>query len=133
MSPSDLSFFSQTSNAASTTPPTNADEVWVSAAHRGVINVVRSQFISVSEMSGRSLDRGRRSGHDDRLMVQPKYSNKLPDLPFAPKFLEFPFDPERYGSPQRHGMVVVYVMCMLVACFGERVRPCLHAFWGAWW
>jgi len=30
------------------------------------------------------------------LLVQPKYSNALPDVPFAPKFLEYPFDPNRF-------------------------------------
>ena len=39
---------------------------------------------------------GRGRVRDDELLIQAKYSNKLPDVPFAPKFLEYPFDPNRY-------------------------------------
>lgn len=37
-----------------------------------------------------------RESRNESLLVTTKYTNKLPDLPFAPKFLAYPFDLERF-------------------------------------
>ncbi len=31
-------------------------------------------------------------------MCRVKYANSLPDIPFDPKFITYPFDQHRYGS-----------------------------------
>lgn len=48
------------------------------------------------------------------LVVNVKYRNTLPTLPFPPKFLPYPFDPARYGG--RMGG------CANRACGGSRAR-----------
>lgn len=57
----------------------------------------------VSSSSGKRSDSKHRQGTIDRssgLVARVKYCNQLPDVPFDPKFLRYPFDPNRFVTYQ---------------------------------